>query len=278
MSCAPGIPFVRTASVVRRLTLVGLLAALALAGCTGGAGSQDSSATPEDVATDLVSGRVTVLAAASLTEAFTTLGERFEAEHPGATVQLSLAASSELAAQVEQGAPADVFASANPETMDVVAGAGAILGEPVVFAGNRLEIAVPPGNPGGVTSMADLGRQELKIALCAPEVPCGAAAAAALAAAGVTPAPDTLEADVKATLTKVTLGEVDAALVYRTDVQAAGGDVVGIDVPAADQVVNQYLLAVLSDAPNPTAARAFADLVLSRTGRAVLADAGFDAP
>jgi molybdate transport system substrate-binding protein len=250
--------------------LVGLLL---LAGCAGGSAAPVVRGSPARV-----TGTVTVLAAASLTEVFTDLADRFERTHPDASVQLSFAASSELAAQVEQGAPADVFASASPETMDLVVSADAVRGEPSVFARNRLQIAVPPGNPGGVTGLADLGRDELKVALCAPEVPCGAASETVFAAAAVTPAPDTLEADVKATLTKVTLGEVDAALVYRTDVQAAASAVVGIDVPEADRAVNDYLLAVLAAAPNPTAARAFTRLVLSPVGAAALADGGFDAP
>ncbi len=249
-----------------------LVALLLLTGCTGGAADRQGDGTGG------VTGTVTVLAAASLTEVFTGLAARFEDTHPGVTVQLSFAASSELAAQVEQGAPADVFASASPETMDLVVEAGAVRGEPTVFARNRLQIAVPPGNPGGVRGLDDLGRAELKVALCAPEVPCGAAAATVFAAAGVTPAPDTLEADAKATLTKVTLGEVDAALVYRTDVQAAGPAAAGIDVPEADRAVNDYLVATLAAAPNPRAARELVELVLSRAGSAALAAAGFDAP
>lgn len=258
--------------LVRQLALLSLLA-----GCAGGTAAQAPSAGPTGGA-GRVTGTVTVLAAASLTETFTELAERFESEHPGTRVRLSFGASSELAAQVDQGAPADVFAAASPETMGLVVDAGAVRGSPEVFARNRLEIAVPPSNPGGVTGLADLAREELKIALCAPEVPCGAAAETVLRAAGVTPAPDTLEADVKATLTKVTLGEVDAALVYRTDVLAAGAAVRGIHFPEADRAVNDYPLAVLAGAPNLRAARAFAELVRSRAGRAVLAEAGFDAP
>jgi molybdate transport system substrate-binding protein len=256
--------------------LVGPLVLLLLvAGCAGGSAAREPGGGAAD---GEVTGTLTVLAAASLTESFTELAERFESDHPGAAVRLSFGASSELAAQVDQGAPADVFAAASPETMALAVDAGAVRGEPRVFARNRLEIAVPPGNPGGVTGLADLAREELKVALCAPEVPCGSVAETVLRAAGVTPAPDTLEADVKATLTKVTLGEVDAALVYRTDVLAAGDAVRGIEFPEADRAVNDYLLAVLTGAPNPGAAQAFADLVRSRPGRAVLTEAGFDAP
>lgn len=262
---------------MRRSTSV-LLGVALLCGCGGTPGDVPAAGGGAYGGQGPVRGTVTVLAAASLAEAFTELGERFEAAHPGTTVRFSFAASSELATQVTQGAPADVFASASPDTMDQVVAAGAVEGEPTVFVRNRLEIAVPPGNPGKVTGLADLARPGLKVALCAPEVPCGAAGERAFAAAGVSPAPDTLESDVKATLTKVILAEVDAALVYRTDVVAAGSDVVGIDFPEADVAVNDYPFAVLSGAPNPRTAQAFADLVLSSEGRAVLADAGFDRP
>jgi molybdate transport system substrate-binding protein len=258
---------------------VALVALCALAGCGAGSGSTGSpdgatgTAGPPDGAT----GTVTVLAAASLTEAFTTLGERFERVHPRTGVRFSFAASSELAAQVTQGAPADVFASASADTMAQVVDAG-LAQRPAVFVRNRLAIAVPPDNPAGVTGLADLARGELTVALCAPEVPCGAAAERAFAAAGLSPAPDSLEQDVKAALTKVELGEVDAALVYRTDVRAAGDRVTGIDFPEAGAAVNDYLVAVLREAPNPAAARAFVRLVRSPAGARVLTAAGFERP
>lgn len=254
-----------------------LLAAVpALAGCGGSGPDAGASGTPGGG--HRLTGTVTVLAAASLTEAFTTLGRRFEAQHPGTKVAFSFAASSELATQVQNGAPADVFASASPTTMAQVSDAGDIAGTPTVFARNTLEIAVPAGNPAKVRGLADFARKSLTIALCAPEVPCGAAATTVFEIAKVTPRPDTLEADVKATLSKVTLGEVDAALVYRTDVRAAGGKVEGIAFPEADQAVNDYPIAVLSNAPNPAAARAFVALVRSAGGRAVLTRAGFRSP
>ena len=219
-----------------------------------------------------------VLAASSLTESFTALGKAFEAEHPGTTVSFSFAASSELATQVQQGAPADVFASASPATMAQVSDGGDTAVKPVTFARNTLEIAVPAGNPAKVTGLADFAKKDLTIALCAPEVPCGAAADKVFAAAKVTPAPDTLEADVKATLAKVTLGEVDAALVYKTDVIAAGDKVEGIDFPEAADAVNDYPIAVLKDARKPATAQAFVDLVLSAGGQKVLSEAGFQLP
>ena len=188
---------------------------------------------------------------------------------------LSLGASSTLAQQVVAGAPADVLVTASPATMATVVEAGAADGEPVVVARNRLALAVPPGNPGGVTGLADLARPELAVAVCAEQVPCGAAAAKALAAAGVTPSVDTFEQDVKAVLAKVRLGEVDAGLVYVTDVRAAGADVEGLAV-ASDAV--DYPAVVLREAPQRQEARRFLDLLRSEQGRAALADAGFELP
>ncbi|HEY3261707.1 MAG TPA: molybdate ABC transporter substrate-binding protein [Pseudonocardiaceae bacterium] len=244
-------------------------AALALAGCA-------SEAAPG--AAPAISGDVVVFAAASLTESFTRIGKDFEAAHPGVKVTFNFAGSSALAQQINQGAPADVFASASPVNMKQVGDAGGVAGQAVTFARNRLEIAVPSGNPAKITGLADLGRAENKIALCAEQVPCGAAAKKVFEAAGVTAAPDTLEQDVKAVLTKVRLGEVDAALVYQTDVQAAGGEVQGIEFPEADEAINDYPIAALAKARNAAPARAFVDYVLSDRGRAVLTAAGFDGP
>ena len=254
---------------------LGTVLVLLLAGC-GGSAADGAAAAPGPSVAELA-GPLTVFAAASLTDVFTDLGERLEADHPGLDVQFNFAGSSALATQVTQGAPADVFASANEAQMTVVADAG-LADDPQVFAANVLQIAVPAGNPAGVTGLADLAREELTIAVCAPQVPCGAAAEDVLAAAGVTAAPDTLEEDVRAALTKVELGEVDAALVYTTDVTAAGDAVEGIDVPEAEQVVNEYPIAALADAPNPEAAAAYVELVRSEEGQQALADAGFRVP
>lgn len=223
-------------------------------------------------------GELTVLAAASLTEVFTRLGRDFEAAHPDTRVRFSFAASSTLAQQILQGAPADIFAAAGPAPMAQVTDADRAAGTPAVFARNRLVIAVPRGNPGGIRGPADLARPGVKVALCAPQVPCGAAAAQALAAAGVRLTPATLEQDVKATLTKLRLGEVDAALVYRTDVRASGDAVTGVEFPESAFAVNDYPIVVLRDAPNPTRAGQFADYVRSAAAATVLADAGFLTP
>jgi molybdate transport system substrate-binding protein len=219
-----------------------------------------------------------VFAAASLTGTFTKLGKTFEAAHPGVTVKFDFAGSSTLAQQITQGAPADVFAAASPATMKTVTDAKAAAGQPKVFVRNRLEIAVPPANPGRVKTLKDLTNPKLKVVECAPEVPCGAAAVKALGAAGLTVKPVSQEQDVKAALSKVQLNEADAALVYRTDVRSAAGKVTGIDFPEAAQAINDYPIVVLAKAPQPALAGQFVQLVLSGQGRAVLTQAGFESP
>ncbi|WP_093579318.1 molybdate ABC transporter substrate-binding protein [Geodermatophilus amargosae] len=258
-----------------RVVAVLAVVALGAAGCGGG---DDAAASTAGASGSGPSGTLTVFAAASLTDVFTDLGQQLEGDHDGLTVQFNFAGSSALATQLTQGAPADVFASANGTQMSVVTGTDLADGDPTVFTSNVLRIAVPAGNPAGVTGLADFARDELALAVCAPEVPCGAAGEDVFAAAGVTPRPDTQEEDVRAALTKVELGEVDAALVYATDVAAAGDRVEGISFPEAEGVVNDYPLCTLAAAPNPEAARAFVDLVLSEEGQQALEDAGFRAP
>lgn len=266
---------------MRRLLPVPAVAALlVLTAC----GSDPAPATPAAAAgpatsaADPLSGQLVVLAAASLTEVFEQVAADLEAEHPDLDVVLSFGASSALAQQVVAGAPADVLAAASPATMRTVVDAGDADGPPRLFARNVLEIAVPPGNPGAVQGLADLGDPERTVALCAEQVPCGAAAAQAFAAAGVTPAPDTLEQDVKAVLAKVRLGEVDAGLVYATDVRAAGEEVEGVPFPESAQAVNDYPVVALREAPNPEAAAAFVEAVLGEQVQSALRAAGFSAP
>jgi molybdate transport system substrate-binding protein len=270
------------------LVTVAIVTLLGVAGCgdtaqqAANASPREPSQSPENAGTTTsvvaLSGDVTVFAAASLTESFQTLGDSFMQAHPDVTVRFNFAGSSALAQQIAAGAPADVFAAASPATMKTVVDAGGNAEKPRVFARNALEIAVPPGNPAGVKGLADLANPDLTIALCAAEVPCGAAAVKAFAAAGSTPAPDTLERDVRAALSKVQLGEVDAALVYRSDVIAAGTGVDGIELPATSEATNDYPITVLTDAPNSEAAQAFVDHVVSREGQQVLANAGFASP
>jgi molybdate transport system substrate-binding protein len=223
-------------------------------------------------------GTVTVLAAASLTDAFTTLARDFEAEHGGTTVELSFGPSSGLATSVVEGAPAAVFASASPTAMDVVVDAGEVDGSPADFAQNRLAIVLAAGNPGDVSGLEDLARDDLLVGLCAPEVPCGEVAARVLEDAGVDPATDTEEADVRALLTKVAAGELDVGLVYETDVAAAGGDVEGIALSPDAPAGTRYPIAVLEGASDPGAAEGFVDLVRSEDGQRVLREHGFRAP
>lgn len=231
-------------------------------------------------------GRLHVFAAASLTDVFTDLAEEFEERRPGTEVVFNFAGSSDLAVQIDSGAPADVFASADTLTMERVVEEGGLDtawaeehgGRGAVFATNTLRIAVPPDNPAGVTEPADLADDDVAVALCAREVPCGAASVAALEAAGVDLTPVTYEEDVRAVLTKVELGEVDAGLVYATDVAAAGTRVLGLDFPEAEEAVNDYPIAVLSGAEDPVLAAAWVDLVLSDAGVEVLTAAGFGAP
>ena len=249
------------------------VAALALAGC--GDDTPAASSSPSSGAgTPALSGTVNVFAAASLTGTFTQLGKDFEAAHPGVKVTFNFAGSSALAKQINSGAPADVFASAAPKNMDDVTDKGT----PTNFVKNTLEIAVPKGNPGKITGIKDFADKNKKIAICAAQVPCGAAAAKVFAAVGITAQPDSLEQDVKAALTKVSLGEVDAALVYKTDVLSAKDKVEGIEFPESSKAVNEYPIATLTKAPNPDGAKAFVDYVLSDKGKAVLTAAGFDAP
>ncbi|HYN95022.1 MAG TPA: molybdate ABC transporter substrate-binding protein [Pilimelia sp.] len=260
----------------RTLALLVLLTAGALLPACGTGDDPAGGATPAPG--DRYAGRVTVSAASSLTETFTALGAEFERANPGVDVVFNFGASSTLAQQIVAGAPPDVFAAASPATMKVVVDAGAAVGEPRVFARNRLVIVVPRDNPAKVTGIADLARPGVKVALCAAQVPCGAAAAKALAAAGVRVTPVTLEQDVKATLTKVRLGEVDAGLVYRTDARAAAAEVTGIDFAEAAEAVNDYPVVAVREGANAAAGAAFIALVTSPRGRAVLTAAGFEVP
>ncbi|MFN3217849.1 MAG: molybdate ABC transporter substrate-binding protein [Acidimicrobiales bacterium] len=225
-----------------------------------------------------IGGTVLVFAAASLTDAFDDIETAFEAEYPGVDVQLNLAGSSSLREQILEGAPADVFASANQSNMDQLIEAGEVGGDAPVFAANLLQIAVPAGNPAGVTGLEDFAREELLIGLCAEGVPCGDFAREALANAAVEASIDTNEPDVRALLTKIGADELDAGIVYVTDVTAADDLVEGVDIAEDVNVVAGYPIAPLDGAPNPDAAAAFVDFVLSEEGQAILVSYGFAAP
>ena len=259
-----------TAQAHRRIgaPFITSVAVLVLAAC-GGPPQSASSSTP--------SNTITVAAAASLTEAFTQIGKEFEATKPGTTVIFSFGSSSTLATQIEEGAPVDVFAAANPATMKTVTDVGAAE-PPTSFVSNVLQIAVPKGNPGGITGLKDFADKTKKVAICAPQVPCGTAAVKVFSAAKIRPAPDTLESDARATLQKVSSNEVDAALVYRTDVIAAKETVDGLEFSEARQAVNVYPIAVLKGSMSAAAAQQFVDYVLSADGQVVLRKAGFGKP
>jgi molybdate transport system substrate-binding protein len=259
-----------------RSALAGLIA-LAVTGVAG-CGGDDTPGSPSAGAGGGVIGTVTVFAAASLTESFTKIGDGFRAANPGVSVKFNFGGSSALATQIDQGAPADVFASAAPKNMQTVTDAGNGDGTPTTFVKNQLVIVVPKGDPKGIRALADLAEPGVKVALCAAEVPCGTAATKALAAANVKVTPVTLEQDVKAALSKVRLGEVDAALVYRTDAKAASSDVDGIEFAESASAVNDYPIVVLKNAPNKAGAQAFVSYVRSDKGKAVLTAAGFQAP
>ena len=267
----------------RRLTACAAalaLGAAAVAGCSSSSSpsSGTSTATTASSSAQALSGSITVLAAASLQKTFTALGKTFEQEHPGVTVKFSFGGSDTLAAQITQGAPADVFASANQTTMQTVQKAGDTTGTPTVFVKNTLEIAVAPGNPKNIATLADLTKSGIKVAECAKTVPCGSAAVKALAAAGVKLTPVTYETDVTSALTKVELGEVDAALVYHSDIVGADGKVQGVVFSTASAAVNSYPIDVLKNSANPTTAQAFEAFILSSSSEQVLLKAGFQAP
>jgi molybdate transport system substrate-binding protein len=255
----------------RVLAVAGLI--VLLAGCGGG--SQPAGSAPSAASAPAGSGTITVLAAASLTETFNGLERRFEAAHPGVDVRLNYAGSSDLAQQIVNGAPADVFAAASDATMETVSDAGLAAGTPTIFATNVLQIATAPGNPTGIASFADLAKPDLKVVVCAPQVPCGAAVEKIEKATGVTLSPVSEEADVRSTLGKVTSGDADAGLVYVTDVSAAGGTVQGVDFPEATQATTNYPITVVKDAPQAQLAQQFVDLVTGAEGQQALKTAGF---
>jgi molybdate transport system substrate-binding protein len=193
-------------------------------------------------------------------------------------VEFNFAASSALATQIQEGAPADVFASADENNMQKVVDSGDVTDSPELFVTNILEIAVPAGNPGEVDGLDDFANPDLLIGLCAEEVPCGRFGRQALENAGVTPAIDTNEPDVRSLLTKVEAGELDAGIVYQTDVQSAGDAVEGIEIPPDDNVVATYPIAPIAAAANAAVAEAFIAFVLSSDGQEILASYGFLQP
>lgn len=252
-------------------TMTALMVVAGATACGGGASGGDAGG-------DSGETTLTVFAASSLTPSFEKLAKDFEADHDGVKVEFNFAGSSDLVAQIQSGAPADVFASADEANMDKLTADDLNGSDPELFATNTLEIATPPDNPAGVQSLQDLENPDLNLVICAPEVPCGAAAQEVAQDAGVMLQPDSEEQAVTDVLGKVTSGEADAGLVYVTDVIAAGDDVKGVEFPEARSVVNNYPIATVADSENADLAQEWVDLVLSDQGQQVLADAGFGKP
>ncbi len=262
--------------------------AVLLAACGSGQAASPQVGTRDDGRTatasgqasgQALSGQLTVFAASSLTDAFEDLGERFTQTNPDVEVAFNFGSSSTLATQiVEGGAPADVFASASQAQMDVVGDAELLAGESQVFTGNTLEIAVEPGNPLNIRSLEDLARPDVTTVLAAEEVPAGEYTRHALDVAGIQVTPASLEVDVRAVLSRVELGEADAGVVYVSDVVAAGDAVEGVPLSPEQNVPASYPIAALTDAPNPSAAEAFVEYVLSDEAQASFTEYGFSAP
>lgn len=248
-------------SLVTMRIVIALATVLSLAGCSGGGDEE-----------------LLVSAAASLTDAFGDMEQRFEDSTPGVDVILNLAGSSTLREQILGGAPADVFASADIANMDQLVAASEIAGQPRAFARNLLQIAVPAGNPAGIRGLDDFSDEQLLIGLCAEGVPCGDLARKALDDAGVVPSLDTNEPDVRSLLTKIEAGELDAGITYVTDVASTDGAVEGIHISDGVNVVTDYSIAVVSDATNQETADAFIEYVLSAQGQSLLAEFGFISP
>lgn len=248
----------------RITALAGLALLLPLASC-GQSGDDDS----EETVT------LQVFAAASLTDTFTEIGEKFEAENDGVKVEFSFGGSSDLVTQIQQGAPADVFASADEANMEKATDDDLVDGEPIDFASNTLQIVTPPGNPAGVEDLSDLASDDVDVVVCAPEVPCGSATQKVADAADIEINPVSEESQVTDVLGKVTAGEADAGLVYVTDATGAGDDVEAIDFPEAEDAVNIYPIATLADSKNADVAKDFVDFVTGSEGQGILADAGF---
>jgi molybdate transport system substrate-binding protein len=254
----------------RSAVIAAVLATVAAAGCSS------SSTTPSSGGSSST-GTITVFAAASLMQTFTKIGQQFQAAHKGDTVKFSFGPSSGLAAQINSGAPADVFASASPTNMQQVVSAGDA-SNPQTFVKNTMEVAVPPNNPGHVTSVKDLAKSSVKVALCQPQVPCGVVAAEVFKNAGIAVKPVTLETDVDSVVTQVETGNVDAGMVYVTNVLSEGTKLKGITIPANVNASTLYPIATIKSSKHASIAKEFVDYVLSPAGQQVLTAAGFQKP
>lgn len=261
----------------RALTLAAALPIALLPAACSSSGTSANTAGGGRSSSGRLSGSITVYAASSLTNAFNTIKAQFQQAHPGTTVTITYGASSDLSTQITEGAPADVFASAAPKNMDTVVQAKDA-SNPTDFVANTAEIAVPPGNPAHIASVQDLARSGVKVALCDPAVPCGVVAAQVFKNANVTVRPTATEANVAATLAAVEADEVDAGVVYVTDVLGAGSKVKGIPIPAGVNASTTYPIAALTHSKNAALAQAFVSYVLSDAGQRVLTADGFKKP
>ena len=253
----------------------------AAAATTAGPATTAAPATTEAPATTAaagVEGDITVFAAASLTESFTEIGDAFTVANPEASATFSFDASSALVQQITEGAPADVFASADTNNMDKLTDASLNGSEPEIFATNLLTIIVAPDNPLGITGVADLANADIKTVICAPEVPCGNYANQIFTSAGVTVTPVSLEQNVRGVVTKVTAGEADAGIAYVTDVIAAGDAADMVEIPEDINVIAEYPVATVTESQNQAVGEAFIDFLLGDEGQAILAEYGFGAP
>lgn len=255
----------------RFLGAIAAVAAMSVVAACGSDNGDDAADTPEEVT-------LTVFAAASLTDTFTQLGEQFEADNEGVSVEFNFAGSSDLVAQIQSGSPADVFASADEKNMTKATDDDLVDGAPQLFAANTLQIVTPPGNPKGIESFDDLAGDDVTLVICAPEVPCGAATKTVEENTGVTLSPASEESAVTDVLAKVTSGEADAGLVYITDAVGAGDAVESISFPEAAEAVNDYPIATLANSEHGDIAQRFVDFVLSDEGQEVLGEAGFVRP
>jgi molybdate transport system substrate-binding protein len=258
-----------------RIAAAAALTLLVVSGC----GSSNNASSSSSASTSAAGGgKLIVFAAASLKKSFTDIGEQFKTDNPGSDVEFSFAGSSDLVTQLTQGAPADVFASADTKNMDKAASADLLSGQPVNFASNTLTIVTAPGNPKKIASFADLAKPDVTVVVCAPQVPCGSATQTVEKALNVTLNPVSEESQVTDVLGKVTSGQADAGLVYVTDAQGAGDKVTAVAFPESSKAINTYPIAVLKQSKNPELAQKFVDAVTGEAGQKVLNAAGFAKP
>ena len=279
MACAEQ----KTPGTAGRRRLTALVAAaglgtLVLTGCGGQSGGSNAAASSPEAGAGGGDKTLRVSAAASLTQSFDQLSNEFEKDHPGVSVDVNYGGSSGLVQQLTEGAPADVFASADQKNMKKLTDADLAQGEPKIFATNVLTLVVPKDNPAGITSVQNVLNKKVKLVTCAPEVPCGAATQKVEKANGVELTPVSQENAVTDVLGKVTSGQADAGIVYVTDAKAAGDKVTTIEIPKTDEAINRYPIVALKDSEQPELAAQFVDLVTGEQGQKVLRDAGFGAP